>query len=150
MIGVIKAYTTRVGSRPVPDGAPSTRTARSCGKSAARSASSTGRDRRCGWYDAVIARYAARVNGLTDLFLTKLDVLSELGARAGLRGLATVEGRGIDEMPMTQTEFHPREPVYEASPAGGRTSRRCRKFADLPEERPRIHRGAAGHVGCAV
>ena len=83
---VMKAYTTRVGSGPFPtelfdaDG-------EKLWKAGGEFGVSTGRDRRCGWYDTVIARYATRVNGLTDLFLTKLDVLSELGAGAGLRGL---------------------------------------------------------------
>jgi adenylosuccinate synthase len=75
VIGVIKAYTTRVGSGPFPtelfdeDGEKLWKIGGEVGVS-------TGRDRRCGWYDAVVARYASRVNGLTDLFLTKLDVLS--------------------------------------------------------------------------
>ena len=86
VIGVIKAYTTRVGSGPFPtelfdeDGEQLRKIGGEIGVS-------TGRDRRCGWYDAVVARYATRVNGLTDFFLTKLDVLVELGADPGLRGL---------------------------------------------------------------
>ena len=86
VIGVIKAYTTRVGSGPFPtelfdeDGEELQRIGGEVGVS-------TGRDRRCGWYDAVIARYASRVNGLTEFFLTKLDVLDQLGADPGLRGL---------------------------------------------------------------
>ena len=111
VLGILKAYTTRVGSGPFPtelldaDGDYLRRAGGEVGVT-------TGRDRRCGWFDAVIARYAVRVNGLTDLFLTKLDVLS------GLPRIPVCVGYRIgneqqDEMPLTQTEFHHAVPVYE-------------------------------------
>ena len=111
MIGVIKAYTTRVGSGPFPtelfdeDGEKLWKIGGEVGVT-------TGRDRRCGWYDAVIARYAARVNGLTDFFLTKLDVLSSW-ERVPVCVAYDVDGVRHDEMPMTQTEFHHAKPIYE-------------------------------------
>jgi adenylosuccinate synthase len=111
VVGVIKAYTTRVGSGPFPtelfdeDGERLWKVGGEVGVS-------TGRDRRCGWYDAVIARYASRVNGLTDLFLTKLDVLSSW-ERVPVCVAYDVDGVRHDEMPMTQTEFHHARPVYE-------------------------------------
>ena len=72
----------------------------------------TGRERRCGWFDAVIARYATRVNGITDYFLTKLDVLSGLD-QVPVCVAYEVDGERHDEIPMTQTEFHHARPVYE-------------------------------------
>ncbi len=84
---VVKAYTTRVGSGPVPDRAARRRRRVGCGTTGAEFGTTTGRPRRCGWYDAVIARYAARVNGVTDFVLTKLDVLTGLRAGPGVRRL---------------------------------------------------------------
>ena len=120
VIGVIKAYTTRVGSGPFPtelfdaDGEKLWKVGGEVGVS-------TGRNRRCGWYDAVVARYSSRVNGLTDLFLTKLDVLSSW-ERVPVCVAYDVDGVRHDEMPMTQSEFARAKPIYEPSPAGGRTS----------------------------
>ncbi len=72
----------------------------------------TGRARRTGWFDAVIARYATRVNGVTDFFVTKLDVLSNLD-KVPVCVAYEVDGKRYDEIPMTQTEFHHAKPVYE-------------------------------------
>ena len=132
VIGVIKAYTTRVGAGPVPDRAARRRTASGCARSAASSASRTGRNRRCGWYDAVIARYAARINGLTEFFLTKLDVL---GAWERIPVCVAYEIDGVrhDEMPMTQTEFHHAKPVYEFFDGWQEDISGCRNFDDLPK-----------------
>ncbi|HET8560791.1 MAG TPA: adenylosuccinate synthase [Marmoricola sp.] len=131
VIGVIKAYTTRVGSGPFPtelfdeDGAQLQRIGGEIGVS-------TGRTRRCGWFDAVVARYSARVNGLTELFLTKLDVL---GAWERIPVCVGYEIDGVrhDEMPMTQTEFHHAEPVYEFFDGWGEDISACRSFDDLPK-----------------
>jgi adenylosuccinate synthase len=122
VIGVIKAYTTRVGSGPFPtelfdeDGEKLWKVGGEVGVS-------TGRDRRCGWYDAVIARYASRVNGLTDLFLTKLDVLSSW-ERVPVCVAYDIDGVRHDEMPMTQSEFL--DGWWEDISG-------CRTFADLPK-----------------
>ena len=72
----------------------------------------TGRPRRCGWYDLPIARYAARINGVTDFVLTKLDVLTGL-EQIPVCVAYEVDGERYDEMPMTQTDFHHARPVYE-------------------------------------
>ena len=72
----------------------------------------TGRPRRCGWYDAVLARQAARINGFTDLFLTKLDVLTGI-EQIPVCVAYDVDGVRHDEMPMTQTDFHHATPIYE-------------------------------------
>jgi adenylosuccinate synthase len=130
VIGVIKAYTTRVGSGPFPtelfdaDGEKLWKIGGEVGVS-------TGRDRRCGWYDAVIARYAARVNGLTDLFLTKLDVLSSW-EKVPVCVAYEVDGVRHDEVPMTQTEFHHAKPVYEELDGWWEDISSCRRFEDLP------------------
>ncbi len=130
IIGVVKAYTTRVGSGPFPtelhddDGD----LLREVG---AEFGTTTGRPRRCGWYDAVIARYAARVNGLTEFFLTKLDCLGEWD-EIPVCVAYEIEGRRVDEMPMTQTEFHRAEPVYELLPGWRSDISGCRTFEELP------------------
>ena len=130
IIGVIKAYTTRVGSGPFPtelfddDGAKLWEIGGEVGVS-------TGRDRRCGWYDAVVARYAARVNGLTEFFLTKLDVLSTW-EEIPVCVAYDIDGTRHDEMPMTQTEFHSAVPIYETLPGWGEDISGCRSFAELP------------------
>jgi adenylosuccinate synthase len=135
VIGVIKAYTTRVGSGPFPtelfdeDGEKLWKIGGEVGVS-------TGRDRRCGWYDSVIARYATRVNGLTELFLTKLDVLSSW-ERVPVCVAYDVDGVRQDEMPMTQSEFHHAKPIYEHLDGWGEDISGCRSFADLPKNAQR-------------
>ena len=130
IIGVIKAYTTRVGSGPFPtelfdaDGEALQRIGGEIGVS-------TGRTRRCGWYDAVIARYSARVNGLTEFFLTKLDVLDSW-EKIPVCVAYEVDGQRHDEMPMTQTEFHHAKPVYEYLDGWQEDITGCRRFSDLP------------------
>src|SRR5215210_2294796 len=130
VIGILKAYTTRVGSGPFP-----TELFDQYGeylrKVGGEVGVTTGRPRRCGWFDAVIGRYAARVNGITDFFLTKLDVLSGLET-VPICVAYEVDGRRVDEMPMTQTEFHHATPVYEEMPGWFEDLRGCRRFADLP------------------
>ena len=111
VIGILKAYTTRVGAGPFPTELTDS------GGEWLRSAGgeygvTTGRPRRTGWFDAVIARYSTRVNGITDYFITKLDVLSGLDQVPVCVGY-DVDGKRCDEMPMTQTEFHHAKPVYE-------------------------------------
>jgi len=131
IIGVIKAYTTRVGSGPFPtelldeDGDK----LRTIG---AEYGVTTGRNRRCGWYDAVIARYAARVNGLTEFFLTKLDILGEWDRIPVCVGYE-IDGVRHDEMPMTQTEFHHAKPIYEFFDGWREDISACRNFDDLPK-----------------
>jgi adenylosuccinate synthase len=131
VVAVVKAYTTRVGEGPFPTellDADGTRLRDNGGEFG----TTTGRPRRCGWYDAVIARYAARVNGVTDFVLTKLDVLTgfeQLKVCVGYRIGDTVH----TEMPMTQTEFHHAEPVYEQLPGWDDDISKARSVADLPE-----------------
>ncbi len=130
VIGIIKAYTTRVGAGPFP-----TELDDKVGEELRRIGGefgvTTGRARRTGWFDAVIARYAVRVNGLTDLFLTKLDVLSGFD-RVPICVGYDIGGKRVDEMPMTQTEFHHARPIYTELPGWQEDLSDVRKYADLP------------------
>jgi adenylosuccinate synthase len=128
---VVKAYSTRVGSGPMPtelldEQGERLRTV------GGEFGVTTGRPRRCGWYDAVVARYAARVNGVTDFVLTKLDVLTGLEQIPVCTGYR-VDGKVLDEMPMTQTEFHHAVPVYEMFPGWDDDITGARSLDDLPK-----------------
>jgi adenylosuccinate synthase len=130
VIGILKAYTTRVGSGPFP-----TELFDASGeylrKTGGEVGVTTGRPRRCGWFDAVIGRYAQRVNGITDFFLTKLDVLSSL-ERVPVCVAYEVDGKRVDDMPMTQTDIHHAVPVYEELPGWFEDISHVRSFEDLP------------------
>jgi adenylosuccinate synthase len=131
VMAVVKAYTTRVGEGPFPtelldaDGEWLRQQGFEFG-------TTTGRPRRCGWYDAVIARYAARINGVTDFVLTKLDTLT---GREKIPVCVAYEVNGVrhDEMPMTQTDFHHATPVYEQYDGWSEDITGCRTFEDLPK-----------------
>jgi adenylosuccinate synthase len=130
VIGILKAYTTRVGSGPFPTELHDEwgERLRSVGGEVGVT---TGRQRRCGWFDAPIARYATRVNGLTDIFLTKLDVLTGI-ERIPVCVAYEIEGQRIDEIPMTQTDFHHAKPIYEAMPGWTEDISSARSIEDLP------------------
>jgi len=130
VIGILKAYTTRVGSGPFPTELHDEHGER-LRKTGGEIGVTTGRARRTGWFDAVIARYAARVNGITDFFLTKLDVLSGLDRVPVCVGY-DIGGRRLAEMPMTQTDVHHAVPVYEELPGWWEDISACRRFEDLP------------------
>ncbi|MGQ0846031.1 MAG: adenylosuccinate synthase [Sporichthyaceae bacterium] len=131
VVGILKAYTTRVGSGPFP-----TELHDEFGeflrKVGHERGVTTGRDRRCGWFDAVIARYATRVNGLTDFFLTKLDVLTGLEQIPVCVGYE-VDGVRHDEMPISQTDFFHAVPIYETFPGWTEDITGARSVADLPK-----------------
>ena len=131
VIGILKAYTTRVGSGPFPTELHDAMGER-LRKVGGEFGVTTGRSRRCGWFDAVIARYATRVNGLTDFFLTKLDVLSGL-EKVPVCVAYEVNGRRSDEMPMTQTDVHHAVPVYQELPGWWEDISECRTFDELPK-----------------
>ena len=130
VIGVVKAYTTRVGSGPFPteltDGQGDW-----LREAGGEYGVTTGRPRRTGWFDAVIARYASRVNGITEYFVTKLDVLSGL-EKIPVCVAYEVGGARLEEMPMTQTEFHHARPVYEYLDGWQEDIGSARSMADLP------------------
>ena len=130
VVGILKAYTTRVGSGPFPTELHDAMGER-LRKAGGEVGVTTGRARRVGWFDAVIGRYAARVNGITDFFLTKLDVLSGLDS-VPVCVAYEVNGRRTDEMPMTQTDVHHAVPVYEELPGWWEDLSRCRTLDELP------------------
>jgi len=131
VVAVAKAYATRVGEGPFPtelldaDG----ERLRSIG---GEYGTTTGRPRRCGWYDAPIIRYARRVNGVTDLVLTKLDVLTGW-ERLPVCVAYDVDGVRHDEVPLTQTGFHHARPVYEYFDGWTEDIGAARSFEDLPK-----------------
>ncbi|MCX6402435.1 MAG: adenylosuccinate synthase [Actinobacteria bacterium] len=130
-IGILKAYTTRVGSGPFPtelldhDGEELRRIGGEVGVT-------TGRPRRCGWFDGPIARYATRVNGLTDFFLTKLDVLSDW-AEIPVCVAYEIDGKRVEELPASQSDFHHAKPIYENLPGWKTDISGCRTFEELPK-----------------
>ncbi|KLU11069.1 MULTISPECIES: adenylosuccinate synthase [unclassified Kocuria] len=129
-IGIIKAYTTRVGAGPFP-----TELFDEMGERLRTTGGefgvNTGRPRRTGWYDAVMARHASRINGFTDYFLTKLDVLTGI-ERIPVCVAYDVDGVRHDEMPMTQTEFHHAKPIFEHFDGWTENITGCRSLEDLP------------------
>jgi adenylosuccinate synthase len=130
VIGIVKAYTTRVGEGPFPTELRDEQ-GEWLRKTGAEYGVTTGRARRTGWFDAVIARYATRVNGITGYFLTKLDVLSGLD-RVPVCVAYQVDGKRYDEIPMTQTEFHHATPVYEYFDGWWEDISKARTFDELP------------------
>ncbi len=131
VVGVVKAYTTRVGSGPLPTEFPSPMQERVRDLGGEYGAT-TGRPRRCGWFDAVVVRYAARVNGLTGLAVTKLDVLDtleELRIAVGYRAL----GQELDDFPGDLGLLEAAEPVYETLPGWMASTQDARRWEDLPE-----------------
>ncbi|HTG47831.1 MAG TPA: adenylosuccinate synthase [Actinomycetota bacterium] len=138
VVGITKAYVTRVGTGPFPTEALDDDGER-LGERGHEFGTTTGRKRRCGWFDAPVLRYAARLNGLTELVLTKLDVLSgfeRVKVCVGYR----VGGRIFDDVPPTQTEFHHAEPVWEELPGWDGELGEARAFEDLPKEAQRYVR----------
>jgi adenylosuccinate synthase len=148
VIGVVKAYTTRVGAGPFPTelGGEQGEWLRTSG---GEFGVTTGRPRRTGWFDAVIARYAARVNGITDFFLTKLDVLSGL-ERVPVCVAYRVGGARHAEVPMTQTEFHHAAPVYEYLDGWCEDLSQAKDFSDLPPSAQRYVRAVEDMIGAPV
>ena len=131
VVGVVKAYTTRVGEGPFPTELHDEMGER-LRNEGGEFGVTTGRPRRCGWHDAVVTRYAARVNGLTDLVMTKLDVLT--GHEIIPVCVAyDIEGAVTQEMPLTQSDFHHAVPVYEELPGWSEDISGVRRFADLPQ-----------------
>jgi adenylosuccinate synthase len=131
VIGIIKAYTTRVGEGPFPTELHDEHGER-LRAAGGEFGVTTGRARRTGWFDAVVARYAVRVNGLTDLFLTKLDVLTGLET-VPVCTAYDVDGTRVEEMPTTQTDFHHARPVYEQLPGWAEDLSECRSLEELPK-----------------
>jgi len=130
VIGIVKAYTTRVGSGPFPtelfdeDGEKLRFVGGEFG-------TTTGRSRRTGWYDAPIARFAVRINGLTDFFLTKLDVLTGW-EKIPVCVAYEIDGKRVEEVPASQSDFQHAKPIYEYLPGWSEDISNARKISDLP------------------
>ncbi len=130
VLGVVKAYTTRVGNGPLPTEAPPAE-AEHIRKLGGEFGATTGRPRRCGWFDAVVVRYAVRVNGLGGLAVTKLDVLdsfAEIPVAVGYR----LDGEALEGMPADLERLDRVEPVYETLPGWQKPTGHVRRLADLP------------------
>lgn len=148
VVGIAKAYVTRVGEGPFPTELLD-QTGEDLRQAGGEFGVTTGRPRRCGWYDAVVARYAARVNGLTDIVLTKLDVLT------GYKQIPVcvaydVDGKRVDEMPADQTSFHHAKPIYEELPGWDEDITGCRRFEELPVNAQAYVRRLEELSGCRI
>ncbi len=130
-LGIVKAYTTRVGNGPLPTELDDAlgENIRTLGN---EFGATTGRPRRCGWFDAVVVRYACRVNGLTGLAVTKLDVLDTL-ERVGLCTGYRVGSEVMHEFPADITALEDLEPVYEWFDGWQQDTSAVRAVADLPD-----------------
>ena len=131
VVGVAKAYVTRVGEGPFP-----TELFDESGEwlreKGGEYGVTTGRPRRCGWYDAPVSRYSARVNGLTDIVLTKLDVLGGL-EQIPVCVAYEVDGQRVEEVPAVQSEFARATPIYEYVPGWQEDISGCTTFEELPQ-----------------
>lgn len=132
VLGVVKAYTTRVGNGPLP-----TEAADEAGESLRRVGgefgATTGRPRRCGWFDAVVVRYATRVNGLTHLAVTKLDVLDQLSS-IPLCVRYSLDGEEVDEIPAEAALLDRVQPIYERLDGWCRPTTEVQTIAALPRQ----------------
>ncbi len=131
VVGIAKAYTTRVGEGPMPtelldaDGDRLREIGVEFG-------TTTGRKRRCGWFDGLVVEAACRANAFTDIFLTKLDVLTGWERIPVCIGYE-IDGERVDQMPLTQSDFHHAKPVYEELDGWSEDISGCRDFDDLPK-----------------
>ncbi|CCQ60460.1 adenylosuccinate synthase [Crocosphaera watsonii] len=132
VIGVAKAYTTRVGEGPFPTELHGEIGEQLCDRGA-EFGTTTGRRRRCGWFDGVIGRYAVRVNGLDCLAITKLDVLDEL-SEIKICVAYELDGHTCDNFPGNASEFARCTPIYETLPGWQKSTKDCRSLEDLPQE----------------
>ncbi len=131
--GVAKAYATRVGAGPFPTELEDA-AGRHMLERGREYGTTTGRERRCGWMDLVALRYAVRINGMTSLAITKLDVLAGLETLRVAVRYRSREGALLDSFPYHQSILHGAEPEYEELPGFGADISACRSAADLPAE----------------
>lgn len=131
VIGVAKAYTTRVGEGPFPTELLD-EVGELLGDRGAEFGTTTGRRRRCGWFDAVIGRYAVRINGLDCLAITKLDVLDEL-PEIKVCVAYDIDGERCEHFPSNALKFARCRPIYETLPGWQQSTRHCRSLDDLPK-----------------
>ncbi len=153
VIGIVKAYATRVGEGPFPtelvDGNDPEGDGERLRTNGGEFGTTTGRPRRCGWYDAPVARYAARINGVTDFVLTKLDVLTGW-ERIPVCVAYDVDGERVEEMPTTQTGFHHAKPIYEFFDGWSEDISGARTMEDLPPAAQRYVRAIEEMSGARI
>ncbi len=150
VIGVMKAYTTRVGEGPFPTELKDA-TGAHLGEVGQEFGTTTGRARRCGWFDAVIAKYSVQVNGLDGLAITKLDVfdgMSELKIGVGYRNRQT--GETITHFPAQLNVLNAVDPIYESWPGWKGSVKEARTFQELPAEAQAYLNRIAQLIGCPV
>ncbi len=131
-LGVVKAYTTRVGNGPLPTELPDRESER-LRELGSEFGATTGRPRRTGWFDAMVVRYAARINGLTALAVSKLDVLDEFDELKLCVGYR-LAGNELESFPAHLQALEEMEPIYETMPGWGRSTSEARRLKDLPAE----------------
>jgi adenylosuccinate synthase len=148
IIGISKAYVTRVGSGPFPTELLDA-TGEQLRKSGGEFGSTTGRPRRCGWFDAMVIRYAVRINGLTGIALTKLDVLSGFDAIKVCTGY-TLNGAPLETLPSTLEAFESCQPVYEELPGWKADITGARSFEELPVNAQSYVRRLEVMAGCPI
>ncbi len=132
VIGVAKAYTTRVGEGPFPTELHGTLGELLCDRGA-EFGTTTGRKRRCGWFDAVIGRYAVRINGMDCLAITKLDVLDEL-EEIKVCVAYEIDGQRCENFPSSARVFANCQPIYKTLPGWQKSTAECRTLEDLPKQ----------------
>ncbi len=132
VLGVVKAYTTRVGNGPLPTEAQG-EGGEALQRIGGEFGAVTGRPRRCGWFDANVVRYSVRVNGLTGLAVTKLDVLDTF-REIPVGTMYRVDGELTEELPAEVERLERVEPVYEVLPGWKKSTEGARRMADLPAE----------------
>jgi len=148
VLGVLKAYTTRVGTGPFP-----TELADSTGEllrqRGAEFGATTGRPRRCGWFDAVAARHGAALNGCTEVAFTKIDVLDEFET-IKVCVAYELDGRRIDSLPAGASEVERCVPIYDEVPGWASVTADAREFSDLPEAAQQYVARVEHLVGCRI
>ena len=148
IIGISKAYITRVGSGPFP-----TELLEEVGEqlrlTGGEFGATTGRPRRCGWFDAMVIRFAVRVNGLTGIALTKLDVLSEFDIIKVCTGY-TYKGKMLETLPASLEVFEKCQPVYEELPGWSKDITGARSFEELPPAAQSYVRRLEELAGCPI
>jgi len=132
IIGIAKAYTTRVGSGPLPTEMNDS-VGRHVQDKGAEFGASTGRPRRCGWFDAVVVRYACMINNIDTLVVTKLDVLDELDEIQLCTGYQ-YKGEGLESFPPQMTVLEDVTPVFETCPGWKTDTSRVQEYDQLPQQ----------------
>jgi len=148
IIGISKAYVTRVGSGPFPTELLDA-TGEQLRQTGGEFGATTGRPRRCGWFDTMVIRYSARVNGLTGIALTKLDVLSDFDTIKVCTGY-TFQGKTLETLPASLEVFENCQPVYEELPGWRTDITGAQSFEELPENARKYVRRLEELAGCPI